>query len=176
MNSMTPGSTAQTRMLSAEDLLEGSKAIHDITVPPAILSPGDHANHDAAEGGQVRLRPLSIATLNLIARAARDDASLVPLLMIQEAMVEPAMNLNQIQRLHVGLVHFLVSQINLISGLSEDGESLTAAVNSPLGRTHLLLAKHFGWTPEQVSHLTPGQVAVYLAGIETFLQAESETA
>jgi hypothetical protein len=114
--------------------------------------------------------------LNLIARAAREDASLVPLLMIQEAMVEPAMNLNQIQRLHVGLVHFLVSQINLISGLSEDGESLTTAVNSPLGRTHLLLAKHFGWTPEQVSHLTPGQVAVYLAGIERFLQAESETA
>jgi hypothetical protein len=163
-------------MLSAEDLLEGSKAIHDITVPPAVLSPGDTADPDSAEVGQVRLRPLSIATLNLISRAAREDASLVPLLMIQEAMVEPAMNLNQIQRLHVGLVHFLVSQINLLSGLSEDGELLTDAVNSPLGRTHLLLAKHFGWTPEQVSRLTPGQVAVYLAGIERFLQVESEEA
>jgi hypothetical protein len=76
----------------------------------------------------------------------------------------------------VGLVHFLVSQINLLSGLSEDGELLTDAVNSPLGRTHLLLAKHFGWTPEQVSRLTPGQVAVYLAGIERFLQVESEEA
>lgn len=176
MDNMAADFTERTRMLSAEDLLEGSKAVHDIIVPPAILSPGSDSGHDSAEVGRVRLRPLSISTLNLISRAAREDASLVPLLMIQEAMVEPAMNLNQVQRLHVGLVHFLVSQINLISGLSEDGDILTSAANSPLGRTHLLLAKHFGWTPEQVTQLTPGPVAVYLAGIERFLQAESEEA
>jgi hypothetical protein len=163
-----------SRMLSAEDLLAGSKVTHEITMPPAVLFPYQDPIDNSIEGGQVRLRPLSITTLNLISRAARDDASLVPLLMIQEAMVEPAMNLNQIQRLHVGLVHFLVSHINLISGLSEDGEILTSAANSPLGRTHLLLAKHFGWTPEQVSQLTPGQVAVYLAGIEKLLEMERE--
>jgi hypothetical protein len=166
----------ETRILSAEDLLEGAHVVHDILVPSAILYPGDHPDRDSAEGGNVRLRPLSISALNLISRAARDDASLVPLLMIQEAMVEPAMKLNQIQGFHVGLVHFLVSRINMISGLSEDGELLTGAVHSPLGRTHLLLAKHFGWTPEQVSRLTPGQVAVYLAGIERLLHAESEEA
>ena len=33
-------------------------------------------------------------------------------------------------------------------------------------------AKHFGWTPEQVSQLTPGQVAVYLAGIGKLLQLD----
>ena len=36
----------------------------------------------------------------------------------------------------------------------------------------ILLAKHFGWTPDQVSQLTPGQVAVYLAGVEKLLQLE----
>jgi hypothetical protein len=71
-------------------------------------------------------------------------------------------------------VHYLVRQINLISGLGADGEALQAAVDAPLGRTHLLLAKHFGWTPEQVSQLTPGQVAVYLAGLERLLQLEEQ--
>ena len=42
-----------------------------------------------------------------------------------------------------------------------------------MGRTHILLAKHFGWTPEQVGQLTPGQVAVYLAGIEKLLQLDN---
>jgi hypothetical protein len=115
---------------------------------------------------------LNVATLTLISRAARDDASLVPLLMIKEALVEPALTIEQIRQMHLGLVHFLVSQINLISGLGADGEALEDTVNSPLGRTHILLAKHFGWTPEQVSQLTPGQVAVYLAGIEKLLQLE----
>lgn len=161
-------------MLSAEDLLQGSAAIHDVVVPPAVLHPGNDPAQASLEPGQVRLRPLTLSTLTLISRAAQDDPGLVPLLMIQEAMVEPAMKVNQIQRLHVGLVHFLVSRINLISGLSEDGETLTNAACSPLGRTQLLLAKHFGWTPEQVSRLTPGQVAVYLAGIERFLQTDRE--
>jgi hypothetical protein len=31
------------------------------------------------------------------------------------------------------------------------------------------LARHFGWTPQQVSELTPGQVAVYLTGIERLM-------
>jgi hypothetical protein len=63
--------------------------------------------------------------------------------------------------------------VNRLSGLAADGATLEDAADSPLGRTHLLLAKHFGWTPEQVSQLTPGQVAVYLAGIEKLLQLEN---
>jgi hypothetical protein len=114
--------------------------------------------------------------LTLISRAARDDASLVPLLMIKEAMLEPALTLDQIRQMHVGLVYYLVSQINHISGLDANGAALDGAVDTPLGRTHILLARHFGWTPEQVSHLTPGQVAVYLAGIERLLQLEKGNA
>jgi hypothetical protein len=170
-----------TQLLSAADLLAGSKAVQDITIPATVLQPAATGANGAqpptpAPAGCVRLRPLSIAVLTLIARAARDDAGLVPLLMIKEALVEPALSLDQIRQLHVGLVYFLVEQINRLSGLAADGGTLDAAAASPLGRTHILLAKHFGWTPEQVGQLTPGQVAVYLAGIEKLLQLEQSRA
>lgn len=158
------------RLLNADDLLAGSKSFHEVTIPASILTPA--ATNGAADSGHVRMRPLNIAVLTLISRAAREDASLIPLLMIKESVVEPALTIDQIRQMHVGLVHYLVSQINRICGLDTDGATLDEAVDSPLGRTHLLLASHFGWTPEQVSQLTPGQVAVYLAGIEKLMQVE----
>lgn len=158
------------RMLKAEDLLAGSKLVFDIAIPPAVLAPGSSSLDQKA--GCVRLRPVNIATLSLISRAARDDPSLAPLLMVKEALVEPVMSLDQVRQLHVGLVHFLVNQVNRISGLGMEHEVLSETVDSPQGRMHLLLAKHFGWTPEQVSQLTPGQVAVYLAGIEKLIQLD----
>jgi hypothetical protein len=161
-----------TTLLTADDLLLGSKAIHDVPIPPGILRPA--TDNGAEQIGHVRMRPLNMAVLTLVSRAARDDASLIPLLMIKEAMVEPTLSFEQIRQMHVGLVHYLVSQINRISGLDVDGAALDETAASPLGRTHILLAKHFGWTPEQVSQLTPGQVAVYLAGIEKLLQLEQK--
>ncbi|HEY6073845.1 MAG TPA: hypothetical protein VIV15_10730 [Anaerolineales bacterium] len=171
---MNADPSGAARMLKAEDLLAGSKAVYDVSIPAAVLAPAARTG-TAEEGAEqcVRLRPINIATLTLISRAARDDPSLVPLLMIKEALVEPAMTLEQIRQLHLGLVQYLVAQVNLISGLNAEGEAVSQALASPLGRTHLLLARHFGWSPEQVSQLTPGQVAVYLAGIEKFLQMEN---
>ena len=167
-----------TNLLSAADLLAGSKAVQNVTIPATVLQPasvGEDAGGDACAPaeGCVRMRPLSIAVLSLISRAAREDPGLIPLLMIKEAVVEPQLTLEQIRQMHVGLVYFLVEQVNRLSGLAADGATLDEAADSPLGRTHLLLAKHFGWTPEQVGQLTPGQVAVYLAGIEKLLQLEN---
>jgi hypothetical protein len=158
-------------ILSAEDLLAGSTVVHEIQIPAQILRPGSKAVHSAVPG-IVRLRSLSVASLTLISRAARDDAGLVPLLMIKESLTEPAMPLDRIRQLHVGLVHFLVRHINRVSGLSPDGDALTDIVDSPISRAHVLLAKHFGWTPEQVSRLTPGQVTVYLSGLEKLTATE----
>ncbi len=164
-----------TNMLSAADLLAGSKAVQDVSIPAAVLQPASlqPADTPGEEGGCVRMRPLSIAVLSLISRAAREDPGLIPLLMIKEAVVEPQLTLEQIRQMHVGLVYYLVEQVNRLSGLAADGATLDDAAESPLGRTHLLLAKHFGWTPEQVGQLTPGQVAVYLAGIEKLLALEN---
>ncbi len=159
--------------LAAQDLLAGSQVTHDVRVPREILTPGSRPPEEDEEG-LVRMRPLNVAVLTLISRASREDPSLIPLLMIKESLVEPALTLDQIRQMHVGLVHFLVGKINLISGLAADGGALDETADSTLGHTHVLLAKHFGWTPEQVGQLTPGQVAVYLAGVQKLLQLEEE--
>jgi hypothetical protein len=164
--------TNAQKILSAQDLLAGSKLEHTIPIPPQILNPGSAST--PGESVYVRLRPLNLATLTLISRAARDDASLIPILMIKEALVEPVMTIDQIRQLHVGLVHYLVAQINQISGLTADGSTVNDAASASTSAAYLLLAKHFGWTPEQVSQLTPGQVAIYLAGIEKLLQYEEQ--
>ena len=75
--------------------------------------------------------------------------------------------------MHVGLVYFLVGHVNRISGLDASGGPVEQVAETPIGRSHVLLAKHFGWTPEQVGRLTPGQVAAYLAGIKSYLQGEA---
>jgi hypothetical protein len=160
--------------LAAQDLLAGSQITHDVRVPPEILAPGTEGAEEAEEG-VIQMRPLSVAVLALISRASREDPGLIPLLMIKESLVEPTLTLEQIRQMHVGLVHFLVSRINLISGLAADGGTLEETASSTLGQTHILLAKHFGWTPEQVGQLTPGQVAVYLAGVQRLLQLEEES-
>lgn len=166
--------SARPAVLSAQDLLAGGGLVHEVAVPEAVLRPSPGAADDGGTAGFVRLRPLSVGTLALISRAARDDARLVPLLMIKEAVVEPAVSLEQARQMHVGLVQFLVEQINVVSGLGPDGSSYDGVLQSPVGRTHLLLAKHFGWTPEQVAQLTPAQVMVYLAGIEKLLAFDGE--
>ncbi|HMV50891.1 MAG TPA: hypothetical protein PLD20_07310 [Blastocatellia bacterium] len=160
--------------LTAQDLLAGSSVVHEVSIPEAILRPQLTAAPSRIAAGAVRLRPLSVGGLTLISRAAREDAGLVPLLMIKESLVEPALSLDQIRQMHIGLVQFLVSRINLISGLGADGESYEDVLQSGIGQTHLLLAKHFGWTPEQVAQLTPAQVMVYLTGIERLLAFDEE--
>ena len=87
--------------------------------------------------------------------------------------MEPALTLDQIRQMHVGMANFLVGLINTLSGLEADGESVNGAVQEPITQAHILLAKHFGWTPQQVGQLTPAQVAVYLAGIDR-LPAEAD--
>lgn len=164
---------AGDRRATASDLLAGSAATHDVPIPHAVLRPGEPAGDEPAL--VVALRPLTVGRLALISRAARDDNSLIPLLMIKESLVDPALPLERIRDLHIGLVHHLVSRINRISGLTADGDVIDEALDSPTGSMHLLLARHFGWTPEQVAQLTPGQVAVYLAGIERVLARESRT-
>jgi len=164
-------------ILTAQDMLAGGNITHDVEVPASVLRPGTVEDECAEAGmGSVRLRPLSVGTLALISRAAREDASLMPLLMIKEAMIEPKVGLDQVRQMHVGLVHFLVGRINLLSGLTLDGQAIEEYAQSALGQTHLMLARHFGWTPDQVAQLTPAQVAVYLSGIEKLLAFDARRA
>lgn len=158
-------------MLSAGDLLAGSRVVHEVVIPRELLNPGG----ESAEG-QVKLRPLSLTALTVISKAAREDAGLIPVLMLKESLIEPELGIDDIRRLHVGLVQFLLDRINEISGLRGLDGGADEAARSAVGSTHLLLARHFGWTPEQVSHLTPGQVAVYLAGVRHLMEYEQASA
>jgi len=102
--------------LTPEELLAGAAVTHAVTVPPEVIWPG---KNDAAREPVVTLKPLTIGTFQLIMKAARQDVSLIPLLMIKESLVQPALTLEQVKSLHLGLVNFLIGRIREISGLAE---------------------------------------------------------
>jgi hypothetical protein len=142
--------------LSAEELLAGSSLTHAVGIPAEFLS------GDGGAPGQVVLKPLTVKDLQLIVKASRDDAGLTSALMIQQALVEPALGAAQVAALPAGLARFLVDEINRISGLATSADELTEHVQAPLARACFVLAREFGWTPEEVSGLTIGQILLYL--------------
>jgi hypothetical protein len=103
--------------LSAEELLAGATITHQVAIPQHIIQPGSPHSQPAAAA--VTIRPLTIGTFQLIMKAAKNDASLIPLLMIKESLVQPTLSLDQVRGLHLGLVNFLVAHIREISGLTE---------------------------------------------------------
>ena len=106
--------------LTAEDLLAGSTTTFEITLPPEILHPGQQAiSKTQTEEMAVEIRPLTIGKFQLIMKAARQDAGLIPLLMIKEAVVEPKLSMDQIKQMHMGLIEFLIGHIRRVSGLTE---------------------------------------------------------
>jgi hypothetical protein len=111
---------------------------------------------------RVVLRPLTVRDLQRIATASREDESLSAALMIQQALVEPALKFEQVTQLAAGVARFLVDQINAISGVNTSANALQEAVQAPLAKACFVLAREFGWTPEQVSAMTIGQILLYL--------------
>ena len=108
--------------LTPDELLAGAGVTYEVTVPTEVLQPGRNgATPPSSEQAPkvVELRPLTVGAFQLIMKAARQDVGLIPLLMIKEAMVAPALSIDQIRRLHLGLIEFLVEHIRHISGLTE---------------------------------------------------------
>ena len=77
-------------MLSPEELLAGGGLTYEVPVPGNVLRPGNGA---AAGGARstVRLRPLTVSDLQLVTRAARENDSLVGVLM---ADIEPVQGIH----------------------------------------------------------------------------------
>jgi hypothetical protein len=141
--------------LTAEELLAGSSLTHEVKIPPELLS-------GAPADAGVLLRPLNVQDLQRIGKAAKSDSSLSAALMIQQALVQPAMKLEEIVRLPAGLARFLVDRINSISGIDTPRSALQELVQAPLAKACFVLAREFGWTPEEVSGMTIGQILLYL--------------
>jgi hypothetical protein len=150
---------AATPYLSTDELLAGAAVTHDIEIPAAVLGPAGPAK---GEVRRVRMRPLAVRDLQRVTKAARDDDSLLSVLMLKEAMVEPALSLDQVHGLQAGLARFLLQEVNRISGLTVDDETLAGAVEAPLARACFILAREFGWSPQEVGELTMGQILLYL--------------
>jgi hypothetical protein len=148
-------------ILSPEELLAGGTLTFEVEVPAHVLHP--NGSGDASQSpGKVRLRPLTVSDLQLISRAAKESDSLTATLMVQRALVEPAMSVAQVSVMHVGLVQFLLDQVNQISGIMATAEQISSATEAPLAKAAFVLANEFGWTPQQVSDLTLGQVLLHL--------------
>ena len=131
-----------------------------MAVPADVLDPAGAAG--AAEPGEVVLRPLVLADVMRIHKAAREDGALTSVLMVQQALVEPAVTVEQVNRMHGGLVEFLLAEVNRISGFAMGADELADAVQAPLARACFVLGRQFGWTPEECAALTVGQVLLYL--------------
>lgn len=143
-----------TRSLSADDLLAGAQALHRVEVSAALLG--------AAEPGVVTLKPLTAGTVQRVAQAAREERVLASVLMVQQALVEPRLTVDQVAALSAGLLQHLLAEVNRISGLALDEDDLEQAIRAPLTKACFVLAREFGWTPGDCSALTVGQILLYL--------------
>lgn len=142
--------------LSAEQLLAGAGARHEVELPPGLVPGGGEGDL------RVVLRALTVRDLQRIGRAAKDDDGASAALMIQQALVEPALKPDDVSRLPAGLARFLVERIDEISGIGTPRGALEELVQAPLARACFVLAKEFGWTPQEVSGMTVGQILLYL--------------
>lgn len=155
-------------MLSAEELLAGSALTYEVTVPSAVLNPAGGGTTTALAA--VRIRPLTVADLQLVTRAARETDALMATLMVQRALVDPALTVPQVAALHVGMLEFLLAEVMRVSGMGVTESELRNAVEAPLAKAAHVLAREFGWTPPQVSELTLGQIMVHLQMLDREVQ------
>lgn len=146
--------------VTAEELLAGSSITHDINVPGSVLAPA--GGLQSAAPLKVKLRPLTVRDVQRVNKASKDDDTLLSMLMLKEALVEPQLSFDQVQAMHTGLARFLMDELNRISGLKVEGNTLADAVQAPLAKACFVLAREFGWSPQQVGDLTMGQILLYL--------------
>ena len=148
--------------LAPEELLAGSALTFEVEVPSYVLRPGEGAAPQPELPATVRLRPLTVADLQTIARAAKESDSLTATLMVHSALVEPELTIAQLTTMQVGLLQFLLERVNELSGISAASAEVAQAVDAPLAKATFVLAEEFGWTPQEVGELTLGQILLHL--------------
>ncbi|MEO7152943.1 MAG: hypothetical protein ABIX46_14700 [Burkholderiaceae bacterium] len=148
-----------SELLGADELLAGAALRVEIAVPAPLLAAG--------APGKVRLRPLTVIDLQRITRAARESDQLVAALMVRSAVEAPPLSIAQVQAMSIGLLEFLLAQVNRTSGLAMPPAALEQAADAPIARAALVLAQQLGWTPEQIGQLTLGQILLHLQMLQS---------
>ena len=157
---------ATQTILTADDLLAGANTTFDVVIPQGLLQSKTADNDDDDPEDQVvRIRPLTIGSYQLIMKAAKNDPGLIPLLMVKESLVDPAVSVDQVRRMPLGLVELLIDEIREVSGLVKK-KRVSELSDASLLQASYILAKAFGWTPAQVQGLTMAQVSTYLDLLE----------
>ncbi|MEM1161268.1 MAG: hypothetical protein AAGJ28_10070 [Pseudomonadota bacterium] len=145
-------------MISADDLLAGASVETEVEIPERLLP-------EASGDRTVRLKPLTVRDLRLIARAAQQNEDLSGALMVRQSMIEPSLSMEELGALPAGILQFLLREVNRISGISAAEEEVLEALEDPLVKASLLLSKEMGWTPEEVGRLTLGETMLHVAAL-----------
>lgn len=145
-------------MLTAEALLAGAATEHLVEIPARLVP-------DAGGDRTVRLRPLTVRDLRLIARAARENEDLSGALMVRQSLVDPQLTMDELAALPVGVMQFLLREVNRISGITATEDEVLASLDDPLVRASVLLSRELGWTPEEVGRLTLGETMLHVAAL-----------
>jgi hypothetical protein len=82
--------------------------------------------------------------------------------MVQRALAEPELTIQQVAAMSAGLLQYLLQHVNRISGIHVSDEQLADAMQDPLTQASFELAREFGWTPDEIGGLTMGQVLLHL--------------
>jgi hypothetical protein len=146
-------------MLGADALLASAEESARVEIPAAVLPTAAGAQ---AADRCVRLRPLTVNDLRLIVRAARDNDELTAALMVHRALLEPELTLAQVSAMPLGLMQFLLREVNRVSGLAASEAEIAGAIEDPLAQASLRLSQAFGWTPQEIGRLTMGEVLTHL--------------
>src|SRR5262245_15847858 len=101
--------------LTSDELLAGGAATFTVSVPASLVRPSDQVPEGAPQpAGEVVLRPLLVRDLERVARAAKEQRVLASVLMVQQALVQPKLTVEQVGSLPAGLVQFLVEKVNAV--------------------------------------------------------------
>ena len=150
-------------LVTPEELLAGKEMTFEVEIPDQILNPSPNGKSVAVgKAKKIVVRPLTVKDVQLIAKAAKDDELLTSVLMIQRAVVDPPLKQGEVASMHSGLIRFLIEVINRVSGLSTSDDELRQITQSPIVQAFYVLAKEFGWTPEQIKEMTLAQILGYL--------------
>jgi hypothetical protein len=150
----------ETATLTIDELLLGGTITHTVEIPADVLAPAGETQPGLP--ARVVLRPLLLADVQRVHHAAQDSRDLVSVLMVQQALVDPPATVDDVNRMHAGLVEYLLGEVNRISGLALGRDELEQSVQAPLARACFVLGREFGWTPEECARLTVGQVLLHL--------------
>src|SRR4051812_33461997 len=107
--------------LTADELLASATSTFTVQIPSALLHPrGTGAPNAPSDdvAGDVVLRPLQVRDVDRAVRAAREQRLLTSVLLVQQALVSPALSVEQVAALPAGVAQFLTERVNAISGLT----------------------------------------------------------